>query len=164
MSKFSKIVEDLNNLEEEERKDIEELFGAYCPNIEDCGKKIFEEDDDWLELSEKFEDAPDKDKENLFLISNLQSKFTEEKFPELRKIDSVAVIKKNGEIVQKSKAVNHILKSINRLILLRTILNILPLSISNFFYDIVAKSRYKVFGKYDSCQLPEPEYKSRFIA
>lgn len=106
----------------------------------------------------------DKDKENLFLISNLQSKFTEEKFPELRKIDSVAVIKKNGEIVQKSKAVNHILKSINRLILLRTILNILPLSISNLFYDIVAKSRYKVFGKYDSCQLPEPEYKSRFIA
>ena len=106
----------------------------------------------------------DKDKENLFLISNLQSKFTEEIFPELRKIDSVAVIKKNGEIVQKSKAVNHILKSINRLILLRTILNILPLSISNFFYDIVAKSRYKVFGKYDSCQLPEPEYKSRFIA
>ena len=106
----------------------------------------------------------DKDKENLFLISNLQSKFTEEKFPELRKIDSVAVIKKNGEIIQKSKAVNHILKSINRLILLRTILNILPLSISNFFYDIVAKSRYKVFGKYDSCQLPEPEYKSRFIA
>ena len=105
----------------------------------------------------------DKDKENLFLISNLQSKFTEEKFPELRKIDSVAVIKKNGEIVQKSKAVNHILKSINRLILLRTILNILPLSISNLFYDIVAKSRYKVFGKYDSCQLPEPEYKSRFI-
>ena len=105
----------------------------------------------------------DKDKENLFLISNLQSKFTEEKFPELRKIDSVAVIKKNGEILQKSKAVNHILKSINRLILLRTILNILPLSISNFFYDIVAKSRYKVFGKYDSCQLPEPEYKSRFI-
>ncbi len=106
----------------------------------------------------------DKDKENLFLISNLQSKFTEEKFPELRKIDSVAVIKKNGEIIQKSKAVNHILKSINRLILLRTILNILPLSISNLFYDIVAKSRYKVFGKYDSCQLPEPEYKSRFIA
>ena len=106
----------------------------------------------------------DKDKDNLFLISNLQSKFTEEKFPELRKIDSVAVIKKNGEIIQKSKAVNHILKSINRLILLRTILNILPLSISNFFYDIVAKSRYKVFGKYDSCQLPEPEYKSRFIA
>ena len=106
----------------------------------------------------------DKDKENLFLISNLQGKFTEEKFPELRKIDSVAVIKKNGEIVQKSKAVNHILKSINRLILLRIILNILPLSISNLFYDIVAKSRYKVFGKYDSCQLPEPEYKSRFIA
>tara|TARA_B100000530_G_scaffold331310_1_gene275851 strand:+ start:905 stop:1306 length:402 start_codon:yes stop_codon:yes gene_type:complete len=99
----------------------------------------------------------DKDKENLFLISNLQSKFTEEKFPELRKIDSVAVIKKNGEIIQKSKAVNHILKSINRLILLRTILNILPLSISNFFYDIVAKSRYKVFGKYESCPIIKVE-------
>ena len=106
----------------------------------------------------------DRDKENLFLITNLQSDFTEKKFPKLRKIDSVAVIMKDGEIIQKSKAVNHILKSINRLILLRIILNILPLSVSNFFYNIVAKSRYKMFGKYDSCLLPEPEYKSRFIA
>jgi len=41
--------------------------------------------------------------------------------------------------------------------LLRTILNILPLSISNFFYDIVAKSRYKVFGKYESCPIIKVE-------
>ena len=105
----------------------------------------------------------DKDKENLFLISNLQSKFTEEKFPELRKIDSVAVIKRDGKILQKSKAVNYILKSINKLILLRVILNILPFTISNFFYDIIAKIRYKIFGKYDSCPLPDQQYKSRFL-
>tara|TARA_Y100000996_G_scaffold388820_1_gene348724 strand:- start:57 stop:461 length:405 start_codon:yes stop_codon:yes gene_type:complete len=104
-----------------------------------------------------------RDKTNLFNISSLESNFTEKNFPELKKIDSVAVIKRDGKILQKSKAVNYILKSINKLILLRVILNILPFTISNFFYDIIAKIRYKIFGKYDSCPLPDQQYKSRFL-
>ena len=104
-----------------------------------------------------------RDKTNLFNISSLESDFTEKNFPELKKIDSVAVIKRDGKILQKIKDVNYILKSINRLILLRVILNILPFTISNFFYDIIAKIRYKIFGKYDSCPLPDQQYKSRFL-
>ena len=44
-----------------------------------------------------------RDKTNLFNISSLESNFTEKNFPELKKIDSVAVIKRDGKILQKSK-------------------------------------------------------------
>tara|TARA_Y100000590_G_scaffold408184_1_gene499067 strand:+ start:1047 stop:1451 length:405 start_codon:yes stop_codon:yes gene_type:complete len=105
----------------------------------------------------------DRDKRNVFNISSLESDFTKKNFPELKKIDSVALIMKDGKILQKSKAVNHILKGINRLKFLRIILKFLPLFISNFFYDIVAKIRYRIFGKHYSCPLPNPDYESRFL-
>jgi len=33
----------------------------------------------------------------------------------------------------------------------------------DFLYDLIAKSRYKVFGKRDRCMLPTPELKERFL-
>ena len=30
-------------------------------------------------------------------------------------------------------------------------------------YDIVATGRYRLFGRYDSCLAPRPEFRSRFI-
>ena len=33
----------------------------------------------------------------------------------------------------------------------------------DFFYDIVAKNRYKWFGKQESCMLPTTEMKKRFL-
>lgn len=40
---------------------------------------------------------------------------------------------------------------------------IIPRPIRDFFYRIVAKSRYKLFGKKDSCMIPTPELKERFL-
>jgi predicted DCC family thiol-disulfide oxidoreductase YuxK len=31
-------------------------------------------------------------------------------------------------------------------------------------YDVVARTRYRVFGRLDHCPLPRPEFRSRFIA
>ena len=33
----------------------------------------------------------------------------------------------------------------------------------DWFYDLIAKNRYRIFGKYHSCPLPNPEYRSKFI-
>jgi predicted DCC family thiol-disulfide oxidoreductase YuxK len=33
----------------------------------------------------------------------------------------------------------------------------------DFLYDLIAKSRYKIFGKRDHCMLPTPELKERFL-
>jgi len=103
-----------------------------------------------------------KDKHNLFLISNLQSKFIKKNFSDLKKFNSIAVIQIDGEILYKSKAIKHILKRLNKLILFRILLNLSPLFISNFFYDIVSKIRYILFGKHDSCPIIEID-KDKFI-
>jgi predicted DCC family thiol-disulfide oxidoreductase YuxK len=38
-----------------------------------------------------------------------------------------------------------------------------PRAIRDFFYDLIAKSRYKIFGKRDECMIPTPELKERFL-
>lgn len=42
-------------------------------------------------------------------------------------------------------------------------LKIFPLSIRNYVYDIIAKNRYKWFGKKDNCMIPSPEIRARFL-
>jgi len=38
-----------------------------------------------------------------------------------------------------------------------------PRPLRDFGYKIVAKSRYRVFGKHESCRLPTPEERERFL-
>ena len=39
-----------------------------------------------------------------------------------------------------------------------------PRLIRDFFYNIVARNRYRWFGKKDECWLPTPELKKRFLS
>lgn len=43
------------------------------------------------------------------------------------------------------------------------VLLVVPKPIRDFFYGIIAKNRYKWFGKKDSCMLPSPEERKRFL-
>jgi predicted DCC family thiol-disulfide oxidoreductase YuxK len=43
------------------------------------------------------------------------------------------------------------------------ILQIVPTSLLDLLYRLVAKNRYRFFGRYDSCLLPDREHRSRFI-
>jgi len=40
---------------------------------------------------------------------------------------------------------------------------ILPHALRELGYRLVAASRYRVFGKYDTCPLPSPDVRSRFL-
>jgi predicted DCC family thiol-disulfide oxidoreductase YuxK len=40
---------------------------------------------------------------------------------------------------------------------------LVPKPIRDFFYDIMAKNRYKWFGKRDSCMLPSSDIRKRFL-
>jgi len=40
---------------------------------------------------------------------------------------------------------------------------IFPRFLRDWVYSLVAKSRYKVFGRTDSCMVPTPELRSRFL-
>ncbi len=42
-------------------------------------------------------------------------------------------------------------------------LKYLPLSLKNWLYDRVARNRYRLFGRYDACIVPDEGIKSRFL-
>ncbi len=39
---------------------------------------------------------------------------------------------------------------------------LIPRFIRDALYDVIAKNRYKWFGQYDTCPLPDPKYEDRF--
>lgn len=40
---------------------------------------------------------------------------------------------------------------------------VVPRPVRNLVYRFVAQNRYRVFGKYDTCMLPDPKQRSRFL-
>ena len=40
---------------------------------------------------------------------------------------------------------------------------IVPRPIRDWLYDRIALNRYRLFGKYDSCTLPNPDHQKRFL-
>ena len=39
----------------------------------------------------------------------------------------------------------------------------LPKSVCDALYNLVARNRYRIFGKYESCMLPEPKQRAKFL-
>jgi predicted DCC family thiol-disulfide oxidoreductase YuxK len=46
---------------------------------------------------------------------------------------------------------------------LATIAGVAPRALRNLFYNFVARNRYRVFGKFESCMLPDPSQRDRFL-
>jgi len=43
------------------------------------------------------------------------------------------------------------------------VVKILPRPVRNWLYDLVARHRYQVFGKSESCMLPDPKHRHKFL-
>ena len=63
----------------------------------------------------------------------------------------------------KSTAALKVLKDLGGAWKFIYILIIIPAPIRDFVYNLLARSRYKLFGKRDSCMMPTPDIKSRFL-
>ena len=74
---------------------------------------------------------------------------------------SIMLLEGTG-LTAKSTAIIRITKYLDGLWPLCLIFLIIPRFIRDFLYDIVAKNRYRWFGKYDTCRLPDPEFEDRF--
>ena len=44
-----------------------------------------------------------------------------------------------------------------------SIAKVVPRPLRDFVYRLVATNRYRMFGKFDSCMLPDPSQRSRFL-
>jgi len=63
----------------------------------------------------------------------------------------------------KSTAVLHILKKLGGFWKLLYVLMLFPRPVRDFFYGLVAKTRYSLFGKRESCMIPTDNIKQRFL-
>jgi len=76
--------------------------------------------------------------------------------------DSLVVFHK-GKVYKKSQAVFILVKQLNFPWPLLGVFRIIPTFISNKVYDMIARNRYKLFGKQEQCMLPNESTKDRFL-
>ncbi|MFP4846689.1 thiol-disulfide oxidoreductase DCC family protein [Winogradskyella sp. PE311] len=109
-----------------------------------------------------------RDNKNKFLFAPLQSTIGKSIINEFNidivKTDSIILYKpKERKIYDKSTAALFIAKSLNFPTNLMAVFFIVPNFIRNWVYNFIAKNRYKWYGKKESCMIPTPELKSKFI-
>lgn len=77
-------------------------------------------------------------------------------------IDSVIYLK-NKKLFLKSDAIIEIIKELGGIYKAIILLYIIPQTIRDWCYDLVAKNRYSLFGKMKECRVISHEEKSRIL-
>lgn len=107
-----------------------------------------------------------RDKKAIFQFASLQSEIGQEILREnnlpIDEMTSVILVQ-NNSVFFKSDAALHIASQLNGGWKLCRFFLVFPRFFRDFFYDLVAKNRYLIFGKRDECMLPTEELKSRFL-
>ncbi len=113
----------------------------------------------------------DHDRRGLMRFAALQSDYGQSvvgRHPELKGVDSVVLLEREPgtgrERVQvRSSAALRVIAYLGGFWKLLLAARVIPAPVRDFLYDLFARYRYKFFGKYDSCKLPPPEVRSRFL-
>jgi predicted DCC family thiol-disulfide oxidoreductase YuxK len=108
----------------------------------------------------------DRDSKNVFRFTSLQSDIGQQILQEnglSTNHFNTFILVKNGKILQKSTAFLSVVNQLDGFWKLMNIFWLIPTFIRDFFYDIVSANRYRWFGKQESCRMPTPELKSKFL-
>ncbi len=81
---------------------------------------------------------------------------------DLSYLESV-ILYDTGQIYRRSSAVLCVLKYLGGFWTIFAVLAIVPTSWRNALYDIIAKRRYRWFGKKEICRLPSPKERHLFL-
>ncbi len=127
----------------------------------------------------------DRDNKKLFQFASLQSEFAktlisnsqneimlytsngliplnESIRKELNSLNSILYFK-NNILYHKSEAAFRIAQNLGGLYRFISIVKIIPISFRDYLYEYIARNRYRWFGKTESCRMPSPELKERFL-
>lgn len=80
----------------------------------------------------------------------------------IKSIDSILLYEPGIAYYYKSQAVMRIAKELKGWCFILNYFSFLGKS-ADFFYDYIAKNRYKWYGKKDNCMIPTPELKAKFL-
>ncbi|MCW5515336.1 thiol-disulfide oxidoreductase DCC family protein [Muriicola sp. Z0-33] len=108
-----------------------------------------------------------RDKRNRFCFAPLQGstgqQFIKERGIDTSKIDSIILVDPNVAYYVKSTAALKIGQQFGGGYRLLAVLEWIPSPFRDWIYDLVAKRRYRWFGKKDACMVPTPELKVKFM-
>ena len=110
-----------------------------------------------------------RDKFKTFSFASLQSNIASKLLSEygyaldkIKNLDNVVYLR-NGVLKTKSDAVLSILFDLKGIYKISYVFYIFPKFLRDFFYDYIARNRYKWVGKRNICRLPTSEESSRFV-
>ena len=112
-----------------------------------------------------------RDRRGTMRFAALQSDFGKAviaRHPELQGVDSVVVLETSPatgaeRIFVRSTAAMKLAAYLGGFWKLFLAFRVLPAPLRDYLYDTFARNRYRLFGKYDTCLLPPPEVRARFI-
>jgi len=111
----------------------------------------------------------ERDKTRTMQFAALQGAYSTEIFkrhPSIQGIDSIVLVVNDGEREQlaiRSDAIFEIASYLGGVWRLARIARLVPRGFRDWMYDAFAKRRYRLFGRYDSCPLPDTDVRTRFL-
>lgn len=105
------------------------------------------------------------DKNNIFQFAAMQTKAGEKVINEYRLLENrkSIILVKEGLVFYKSDAVIEIAKQLNGWPSILKFGFVFPKFLRDGMYDIIAKNRYYLFGKKETCAIPSEKDNHRFI-
>lgn len=107
-----------------------------------------------------------RDFKQQFLFASLQSEAGQELMQkhglEGAELSTVVLIEKDRAYTRSSAALR-VSRHLGLPWSLMLVFWIVPAALRNLVYDWIARNRYRWFGKRESCMMPTPEYKARFL-
>jgi len=101
------------------------------------------------------------------LQSELASKVLQRHDRDPHDLDTVYLVVDYAEpterLLARSDAILILLKELDGIWKLAWLGNVLPRRIRDAIYKLVARNRYRVFGKYESCMLPGAKHRTKFL-
>lgn len=112
-----------------------------------------------------------RDKRDYFRFAALQSGLASTTLQrhgrDSRDLDTVYLVVDYGQpterLLARSDAVLFLLNQLGGIWKLAAFGKIMPRFLRELAYKLVARNRYRVFGKYESCMLPEPKHRTKFL-
>ncbi len=104
-----------------------------------------------------------RDAEQVFSFASLQGQTARQQLPATASDLRSVVLWTQGQMFERSDAVLMVLQQLGGPWTLMGALWVLPRWLRDAVYFLVAKNRYRVFGKRETCRLPTPEERARFL-
>lgn len=104
-----------------------------------------------------------RDRAGIFSFAPLQGNYAKEMEPEASKNLNTMIYFVSGQRYYRTGAILRILRDLGGIWYLAWVFWFVPFFIRDFLYGLIARNRYRIFGKKENCRIPTPKEKVRFL-